>query len=93
MSSTPNLAVFAREFSVFDLPYITSPKFQKNLYTSINKNDDTFAPMGFRDKNNKLGRAVLVASMSMQKHSMIFPTLHRLNLLFSNIFLAYQTIA
>ena len=30
---------------------------------------------------------------AMQKHSMIFPTLYRLNLLFLNIFLAYQTLA
>lgn len=36
VSSTPNLAGFLNDFSVFDLPYITSPKFQNNLYASIN---------------------------------------------------------
>ncbi|MBB5213632.1 TRAP transporter substrate-binding protein [Parapusillimonas granuli] len=35
VSSTPNLANFSPLYAVFDLPYITSPKFQQNLYKSI----------------------------------------------------------
>lgn len=35
VSSTPNLANFSKLYSVFDLPYITSPKFQKSLYAAI----------------------------------------------------------
>lgn len=53
VSSTPNLAVFAREFSVFDLPYITSPKFQKNLYASIDKGGPLHAY--FEEVSNKVG--------------------------------------
>lgn len=33
--SSPNFASFSREFLVFDLPYITSPKYQQNLYAAI----------------------------------------------------------
>lgn len=36
VSSTPNLSNFSSSFQVFDLPYITSPKFQQNLYKSLN---------------------------------------------------------
>lgn len=35
VSSTPNLANFSPAFQVFDLPYITEPKNQENLYRSI----------------------------------------------------------
>ena len=35
VSSTPNMANFSSAFMVFDLPYITSAKHQKNLYTAI----------------------------------------------------------
>lgn len=35
VSSTPNLANFSSVFQVFDLPYITSPKYQTNLYRSL----------------------------------------------------------
>jgi len=42
---------------------------------------------------NFRSKAVLVASMSMQKHSAIFSILYRLNLLFLNIFLAYQGLS
>jgi len=34
-SSSPNMANFSKAFMVFDLPYITSSKFQKNLYTAL----------------------------------------------------------
>lgn len=35
VSSTPNLANFSPLYSVFDLPYITQPKYQANLYRSM----------------------------------------------------------
>ncbi len=35
VSSTPNMANFALDYQVFDLPYITSPKYQENLYKSL----------------------------------------------------------
>ena len=35
VSSTPNMASFSPYFQVFDLPYITSPKYQENLYKAI----------------------------------------------------------
>ena len=34
-SSSPNMANFSKEMMVFDLPYITSPKHQKNLYDAL----------------------------------------------------------
>jgi tripartite ATP-independent transporter DctP family solute receptor len=34
-SSSPNMANFSKAFMVFDLPYITSPAYQKNLYASL----------------------------------------------------------
>ena len=34
-SSSPNMANFSKAFMVFDLPYITSPEYQKNLYASL----------------------------------------------------------
>ena len=33
--SSPNMASFSREFMVFDLPYITDIKYQKNLYAAM----------------------------------------------------------
>lgn len=35
VSSTPNLANFSPMYAVFDLPYITSPKYQQNFYKSM----------------------------------------------------------
>ena len=35
VSSTPNMASFSPVFQVFDLPYITSPKYQQNFYAAI----------------------------------------------------------
>lgn len=35
--SSPNFAGFLPEFMAFDLPYATSPKYQKNLYAAIDK--------------------------------------------------------
>ncbi len=35
VSSTPNMASFSPYFQVFDLPYITSAKYQENLYKAI----------------------------------------------------------
>ena len=34
-SSSPNMANFSRAFMVFDLPYITSPQYQENLYRAL----------------------------------------------------------
>lgn len=34
-SSSPNMANFSKAFMVFDLPYITSPKYQQNLYQAL----------------------------------------------------------
>lgn len=39
VSSTPNMANFALDYQVFDLPYITSPKYQKNLYKALDSGD------------------------------------------------------
>lgn len=35
VSSTPNMANFSPLYQVFDLPYITSPKYQENFYKAI----------------------------------------------------------
>lgn len=35
VSSTPNMANFALDYQVFDLPYMTSPKYQQNLYKAL----------------------------------------------------------
>ncbi|SHN68116.1 TRAP transporter substrate-binding protein [Desulfovibrio litoralis] len=37
--SSPNMASFAREYMVFDLPYITSPEYQQNLYNALDKGE------------------------------------------------------
>lgn len=34
-SSSPNMANFSKAFFVFDLPYITSPEYQENLYKAL----------------------------------------------------------
>ena len=39
VSSTPNMANFALDYQVFDLPYITSPKYQKNLYKALDNGE------------------------------------------------------
>lgn len=37
--SSPNFASFSRDFLVFDLPYVTSPKYQENLYAAIDSGE------------------------------------------------------
>ncbi len=37
--SSPNFAGFIPEFMAFDLPYVTSPKYQKNLYDAIDNGE------------------------------------------------------
>ncbi len=37
--SSPNMAAFAREYMVFDLPYVTSPEFQQNLYKALDEGE------------------------------------------------------
>lgn len=34
-ASSPNMANFSKAFMVFDLPYVTSPEHQKNLYAAL----------------------------------------------------------
>ena len=36
-SSTPNMASFSKAYMAFDLPYVTSPEHQKNLYAALDK--------------------------------------------------------
>ncbi|MEG6616709.1 TRAP transporter substrate-binding protein [Peptococcaceae bacterium 1198_IL3148] len=38
-SSSPNMANFATEYMVFDLPYITSPDHQQNLYKALDEGE------------------------------------------------------
>ena len=38
-SSTPNLASFSKAYMAIDLPYITDPKFQKNLYKALDEGE------------------------------------------------------
>ena len=38
-SSSPNMANFSRAFMVFDLPYITSPAYQENLYDALDNGE------------------------------------------------------
>jgi len=38
-SSSPNMANFSKAFMVFDLPYVTSPKYQKNLYAALDNGE------------------------------------------------------
>lgn len=37
--SSPNMATFAREYMVFDLPYMTSPEYQENLYAALDSGE------------------------------------------------------
>ncbi|WP_297219150.1 TRAP transporter substrate-binding protein [uncultured Desulfovibrio sp.] len=37
--SSPNMASFAREYMVFDLPYVTSPAHQKQLYAALDSGE------------------------------------------------------
>lgn len=53
-SSSPNMASFSKAFMAFDLPYITSPKFQKSLYAALDSGplrdylDKVCADIGFQ---------------------------------------------
>lgn len=38
-SSTPNLASFHKAYMAIDLPYITDPKYQQNLYKALNEGE------------------------------------------------------
>lgn len=38
-SSTPNMASFSSAYMAIDLPYITDPKFQRNLYKALDEGD------------------------------------------------------
>ncbi len=38
-SSSPNMANFSKKFLIFDLPYITDIKYQKNLYKALDEGD------------------------------------------------------
>lgn len=52
VSSSPNLTRFVPSLMVFDLPYITSPEYQKNLYASVDHGElRTY----FQKKFNEVG--------------------------------------
>src|SRR5690625_3372896 len=53
VSSTPNLANFSGKFQVFDLPYITSPDNQDQLYESINPGGELYEY--FEGVSNEIG--------------------------------------
>lgn len=53
VSSTPNLANFSNKFQVFDLPYITTPEKQDQLYESINPGGELYEY--FEKESNKIG--------------------------------------
>lgn len=36
-SSSPNMANFSKKFLIFDLPYVTNKKYQKNLYQALDE--------------------------------------------------------
>ena len=38
-SSTPNLASFSKDYMAIDLPYVTSPKYQQNLYKALDEGE------------------------------------------------------
>ncbi len=38
-SSSPNMANFSKKFLIFDLPYVTNVKYQKNLYKALDEGD------------------------------------------------------
>ena len=38
-SSSPNMANFSPKFMIFDLPYITSPDYQENLYQALDQGE------------------------------------------------------
>jgi len=37
--SSPNMASFAREYMIFDLPFVTYPEYQKNLYAALDSGE------------------------------------------------------
>lgn len=53
VSSTPNLANFSNQFQVFDLPYITSPEKQDQLYAAMNPGGPLYEY--FEGEANKIG--------------------------------------
>lgn len=57
--SSPNMASFAREYMVFDLPYITSPQYQQNLYDAL---DDGKLGKYFEKVANRIGMVTIMYS-------------------------------
>ncbi len=57
--SSPNMASFAREYMVFDLPYITSPEYQENLYAAL---DDGELGKYFEIVANRIGMTTIMYS-------------------------------
>ncbi len=57
--STPNMATFSSEYMVFDLPYATSPKYQRQLYKALDSGE-----LGnyFEKVANNLGMTILMWS-------------------------------
>lgn len=58
-SSTPNMASFHPDFMALDLPYVTSPKYQQNLYNALDSGE-----LGkyYRALCNKIGLELLMTS-------------------------------
>ncbi len=57
--SSPNMASFAREYMVFDLPYATSPQYQQNLYKAL---DDGELGKYFETVANNIGMTTIMWS-------------------------------
>lgn len=51
-SSSPNMASFSKAYMAFDLPYITDPKFQQNLYKAL---DEGALGKYMEKENEKIG--------------------------------------
>lgn len=57
--SSPNMASFSREYMVFDLPYVTSPEYQQNLYSALDTGElGTY----FEAVANKIGMTTIMYS-------------------------------
>ncbi|MDO5537571.1 MAG: TRAP transporter substrate-binding protein [Desulfovibrionaceae bacterium] len=58
-SSTPNMASFHPYFMALDLPYVTNPKYQQNLYNAL---DNGELGKFYRELCNKIGLELLMFS-------------------------------
>ncbi len=58
-SSSPNMASFSSEYMVFDLPFVTSPKYQRKLYAAL---DNGELGKYFEEIANKSGMTIIMWS-------------------------------